>query len=192
MSNTSFQKPVPPPYGSHLRSVGLARLAGRRHLVAMAWHPIVMFQVLGAVAPVTVGSDSDEVWLTRYDLSVETAAVGVRLPAELREVSGLAVDSHGRLFTHQDETSAVYEVDPGTGSVVRRFHVGRIGLRGGRVSAGAYTRSRDWFHRPRQPSRPRSSNQTRRVTDMPAWTGCAFSMRPSCPSARAESSNSRS
>ena len=127
--SNAFRKQDSAPYGSDPRSDGLTRLAGGSYLAAIAWRPIVMFQVLGAVTQVTTGSDSGEAWLTRYDLSVE-AAVGVRLPAELREVSGLAVDRRGRLFMHQDETSAIYEVDPGAGSVMRRFHVGRIGLRG--------------------------------------------------------------
>lgn len=45
----------------------------------------------------------------------------VRLPAELREISGLAVTSDGRVFAHGDEDGTVYEIDPRTGRVTKRF-----------------------------------------------------------------------
>ena len=45
----------------------------------------------------------------------------VVLPPELREVSGLAVASGGRLFAHGDEEGRVFEIDPGTGKVVKSF-----------------------------------------------------------------------
>ena len=78
---------------------------------------------------VLLGMGVDDPWLLRYDLA-PGAAVAVSLPGELVEISGLATDARGHLFAHQDETSAVYEIDPVARRVVKRFHVGRVGLRG--------------------------------------------------------------
>ena len=43
------------------------------------------------------------------------------LPPELREISGLTLTSDGRMFAHQDEDATVYQIDPKSGIVVRRF-----------------------------------------------------------------------
>lgn len=40
-----------------------------------------------------------------------------RLPAELKEISGLTILPSGRLGAVQDETGAIYEVDPATGQI---------------------------------------------------------------------------
>jgi uncharacterized protein YjiK len=67
--------------------------------------------------------------LTQYDLTRE-AAVQHDLPGRLEEVSGLAVSAGGRLFAHDDERARVYEVDPGSGSILKRIDVGPGGIRG--------------------------------------------------------------
>ena len=36
----------------------------------------------------------------------------VQLPAELHEISGLAVTADGRVFAHGDEDGTVYQLDP--------------------------------------------------------------------------------
>jgi uncharacterized protein YjiK len=82
------------------------------------------------VAPlVALAMGADDPWLTRYDLA-PAAAVAVPLPGGLLEISGLAMDARGHLFAHQDETSVVYDIDPVARRVVKRFHAGRVGLRG--------------------------------------------------------------
>lgn len=43
------------------------------------------------------------------------------LPPELREISGLTMTSDGRMFAHQDEDGTIYQIDPKTGIVVKRF-----------------------------------------------------------------------
>jgi uncharacterized protein YjiK len=48
-----------------------------------------------------------------------------RLPSSLRELSGLAVDSRGRLFGHDDEHAVVYQIDHREGRFVKRFSLGR-------------------------------------------------------------------
>ena len=47
-----------------------------------------------------------------------------RLPAQLREISGLAVSPDGRLFAHDDEHAVIYELDVAHGSVIKSFNVG--------------------------------------------------------------------
>ena len=51
------------------------------------------------------------------------------MPKELRELSGLALTPNGQLLTHGDEQALIYVIDPLTGIITSRFHVGR-GIRG--------------------------------------------------------------
>lgn len=43
------------------------------------------------------------------------------MPAELREISGLALTSDGRLLAHDDEEGKVYELDPRRGTILKSF-----------------------------------------------------------------------
>lgn len=72
---------------------------------------------------------ADDAWLPRYDLR-PVAGRAVSLPGVLGEVSGLAVDSQGRLLAHQDENAAVYVIDPANGSILHTIRVGPRELRG--------------------------------------------------------------
>lgn len=47
-----------------------------------------------------------------------------RLPAALREISGLAVAPDGRLFAHDDENAIIYEIDVAGGRIVKSFALG--------------------------------------------------------------------
>ena len=47
------------------------------------------------------------------------------MPTELREISGIALLPNGRLVAHGDEQALVYIIDPRTGVVLDRFHVGK-------------------------------------------------------------------
>jgi uncharacterized protein YjiK len=49
----------------------------------------------------------------------------MQLPKRLREISGLAVSSDGRLFAHDDERGIVYQLDAMTGSILKSFYLGR-------------------------------------------------------------------
>ncbi len=51
------------------------------------------------------------------------------MPAELREISGLALTSDGRLLTHDDEVARVYEIDPRRGVILKRFMLGDTPVR---------------------------------------------------------------
>ena len=48
----------------------------------------------------------------------------LRLPRRLREISGLAVTSDGRLFGHDDERAVIYEIDVESGEIAKSFAVG--------------------------------------------------------------------
>lgn len=43
------------------------------------------------------------------------------MPAELREISGLALTSRGTVLTHDDNIGRVYEIDPRTGIMLKGF-----------------------------------------------------------------------
>jgi hypothetical protein len=64
--------------------------------------------------------------IAAYDLTSPPSAQ-VRLPAELREISGLAVSSDGRVFAHGDEDGTVYQLDPHSGRVTKRFALAASG-----------------------------------------------------------------
>jgi uncharacterized protein YjiK len=51
------------------------------------------------------------------------------MPAALGEISGLTLTGDGRLLTHDDEISRVFQIDPKRGTIVKSFTVGN-GLTG--------------------------------------------------------------
>ena len=51
------------------------------------------------------------------------------MPAELREISGLALTSRGTVLTHDDNIGRVYEIDPKTGILLKGFSL-EGGVRG--------------------------------------------------------------
>ena len=53
-----------------------------------------------------------------------------KLPAMLREISGLATNREGRLFAIEDERAFVYELDYTSGSLVSRFSLGGPPIKG--------------------------------------------------------------
>jgi uncharacterized protein YjiK len=61
-----------------------------------------------------------------YDLASPPSSQ-VRLPAELREISGLAVGPKGRVFAHGDEDATVYQLDPHSGRVTKHFALAASG-----------------------------------------------------------------
>jgi uncharacterized protein YjiK len=101
--------------------------AHRRSSASFTRNTMAPMRWVALLVPLAMGVDDP--WLPRYDLA-PAAAVAVALPGDLIEISGLAMDARGHLFAHQDETSVVYDIDPVARRVVKRFHVGRVGLRG--------------------------------------------------------------
>ncbi|HZK79324.1 MAG TPA: SdiA-regulated domain-containing protein, partial [Gemmatimonadaceae bacterium] len=51
------------------------------------------------------------------------------MPAELREISGLALTADGRILAHDDEVAKVYVIDPRRGILLKQFTLG-TGMRG--------------------------------------------------------------
>jgi len=47
-----------------------------------------------------------------------------RLPAQLAEISGLALSPDGRVFAHDDERAVIYEIDVTQGRLVKNFALG--------------------------------------------------------------------
>lgn len=64
--------------------------------------------------------------LTKYDLANPSGTF--ELTESLKEISGLAMSPDGRLFGHHDEQGIVYELDPTSGKIVKRWGVGSWGL----------------------------------------------------------------
>jgi uncharacterized protein YjiK len=52
------------------------------------------------------------------------------LPAELAEISGLALTPDGRLFAQEDESAQISEIDYRRGTITKQFFVGKKVLRG--------------------------------------------------------------
>ncbi|MBV6522827.1 MAG: hypothetical protein MNPFHGCM_02977 [Gemmatimonadaceae bacterium] len=67
--------------------------------------------------------------LAGFDLH-GAGAMRVFLPADLREVSGLAVTLEGRVLAHADEVGVVTQIDPGTGTAIKHFALGQQPPRG--------------------------------------------------------------
>lgn len=65
----------------------------------------------------------------KYDLAMKNPTI-LRLPNELKEISGIISTPDGRLFAHQDESSIIYELNKTDGNVVKRFAMGKPAVRG--------------------------------------------------------------
>lgn len=57
-------------------------------------------------------------------LFASAAAQQWALPAQMREVSGLAVSANGGLFGHDDERAVIYQLDARAGALVKTFALG--------------------------------------------------------------------
>ena len=80
----------------------------------------------GEASAATVAGDAPGGEVARYRLGGAPVR-RVTLPEELREISGLALGSNGRLFAHGDEEATVFQIDPVTGHVLERFHLAPTG-----------------------------------------------------------------
>jgi uncharacterized protein YjiK len=67
--------------------------------------------------------------LDGYDFSKD-GGEQIKLASGLREISGLAMDSAGRLFAHNDERAVIYQLDPVSGQVLKAFYAGFNGTPG--------------------------------------------------------------
>jgi len=58
--------------------------------------------------------------LNAYDLRAQSA-ISVKLPGNLREISGLALTSDGKLLAHDDEEGTIYQLNYLTGEIIDYF-----------------------------------------------------------------------
>lgn len=63
--------------------------------------------------------------LSDYDLSSLTPE-RVNLPSELLEVSGITFTDDNRMFAHGDEDGDIFEIDPLTGKIIKKFYLGSL------------------------------------------------------------------
>jgi uncharacterized protein YjiK len=90
---------------------------------------LILFLTVLSVLPDGSGEVGEPSQLSRYNLE-RKEPLQFTLPSGLREASGLAVSSDGRLFCHDDERGVVYEIDPADGSRIKRFSLGRLTIDG--------------------------------------------------------------
>lgn len=85
-------------------------------------HPIIRVNTLLLITLCALCACADEADVGNGAGSV--AGNGWILPDAIREVSGLATDSSGQLYLHDDEIGQVYRLDPATGAVatVAKIH----------------------------------------------------------------------
>ncbi len=69
-------------------------------------------------------NDSNIGTLHNYSFSDKDSRT-ITLPKKLNEISGLTVTADDRLFSHNDEVGAVYEVDLSTGKIINEFYLGK-------------------------------------------------------------------
>jgi hypothetical protein len=91
---------------------------------------VLVAEVDSAASQSAAPAASGESALPHYDL--EHAATHVKLSSELAEISGLAFTPDGRLLAQGDEQGTIWQLDPSTGTPVKRYGLGRHGhlLRG--------------------------------------------------------------
>ena len=179
---------------SHLRGRELPRRAGAVHVPRDAAARLPRAVADSRRPPRPARSESV---LAHYDLDAPRRDRW-ELPKELNEISGLAVDSEGRLFAHDDERAIIYQLDPATHRVVKRFAFGRPAVarrlrrhrRGGRPARPDHQRRRAV----RWAARAQTARRCRTPSGIPAsaagarWKG----WRTSRPTGRCSCSPARS
>jgi len=78
------------------------------------------------LALLPAGGAGREPALPHYALDGKPAS-DVHLGKAQREISGIAFTADGRLLAHGDEHALVWELDPASGKVLKRFGLGRAG-----------------------------------------------------------------
>lgn len=73
----------------------------------------------------TVQVRSEKSALSWYDIENEEIPA-INLPDELKEISGITFTNDDRLFAHGDEDADVFQLNPETGEVIKRFALGDL------------------------------------------------------------------
>jgi hypothetical protein len=88
---------------------------------------IPLISSLGAAAaPAQSDSGDRGRALTHYHLGAAPAR-RMKLAPELAEISGIAFTQDGRLLAHGDERGTIWQIDPATGEILKRFGFGSRG-----------------------------------------------------------------
>ena len=82
--------------------------------------------VIAGPALLVTGAAGRDPALPHYALDGKPTSE-VHLDKSLREISGIAFTADGRLLAHGDEHGLVWQLDPGSGKVLKRFGLGRAG-----------------------------------------------------------------
>lgn len=65
--------------------------------------------------------------ITDYNFNSENIKV-IKLPSKLNEISGLSFSNENNLFCHNDESGIIYQIDPITAKIIKRFQLGTWGI----------------------------------------------------------------
>jgi len=76
-----------------------------------------------------VSKDSSQTGLPGYDLEEKSPKI-IKLPDELKEISGITITPDGRLFAQQDEFGYIYQIDLTNGNIIKRFALGNPVIKG--------------------------------------------------------------
>jgi hypothetical protein len=82
--------------------------------------------VIAGPALLVAGAAGRDSALPHYALDGKPTSE-VHLDKARREISGIAFTADGRLLAHGDEHALVWQLDPGSGKVLKRFGLGRAG-----------------------------------------------------------------
>lgn len=63
--------------------------------------------------------------LVNYDLA-DSNPLKIELSSQLAEISGITFTPDNRLFAHGDEYADIFELDPATGSIIKKFTLGSL------------------------------------------------------------------
>ncbi len=89
---------------------------------------------------VTTDSGSSGV-LSKYDFENEEPFF-VKIPDELKEISGITFTDDNRLFAHGDEDGDIFQLNPETGEIIKRFSLGSVLVVNGDFEDIAYVNDR--------------------------------------------------
>jgi len=70
-------------------------------------------------------SSNEKTALDWYDIDSDDHEF-IKLSDELNEISGIAFTGDNRLFAHGDEDADIFQINPGTGEIIKRFSLGKL------------------------------------------------------------------
>ena len=82
------------------------------------------------IVTITIGciENKNDMNNEEYNIKNSESIVQFNLSDQLKEISGLACSDDGRVFCHNDEEGVIFEINPATGEIIKRFQLGAIGI----------------------------------------------------------------